>query len=101
MNPKTKRRWHSEASIIRSIDTYSVKLRDAGLQLVSLEQRIKLALASGAELWFVNKLRDDQALNDRRIIRIEQKLQRLKTKLAEFRTPQLVGVDNGDRSIPV
>jgi hypothetical protein len=53
----------------------------------------------------VSKAKEERATGDKLLRRskaiLEKHLPKLKNKLAEFRTPQIPAIDNGDVSIPV
>ena len=99
-----KQRYNTANDIRAAIDRYKAKaqkLKDsaAALDMVA-DQFLKVDPAR-----FKNDIdyhRDAADKKRKTANRIEDRqLTKLKNKLSEYMTPQLPGVDNGDRSIPV
>lgn len=106
---KPRRRWRSRESILKSIDRYHLKLESTSYEIMHCNQRISEILLTGGcnnmdahnNDWRVRTWIDERERLERRIAMMNRKLERLKDRLAIIMTPQLPGLDNGDRSVLV
>lgn len=101
MKKKTKRRYDTAQQICDEIQRYKDKEHSLLMQAEAydLSARELIGISEMVEdakvkKYHANKLRRSAS----RIA--DKKLPALKAKLAEFLTPQIPGLDNGDRSIP-
>jgi len=106
MKKKPPRRFNTANEIRAEIDRYRAKARKLLAEADQLEEKAKELLGSEGhnEKWVKEQygFNLDWAYKKRASAsRIEEKtMVRLKNKLSEWMTPQIPGIDNGDRSIP-
>lgn len=109
--PLRKPRWTDEAEIIKRIDKKKQQAVDAEKESWDLDRRAGELLQESAKTksqrdiyGLVKEAQEcqDQAIKLRRKAELilDKHLPVLKNKLAEFRTPQIPVIDNGDSSIP-
>lgn len=96
---KKQIRYKDEFAIVKRIDRYHIKLNNANIEFFCLAQQISEVKLLGGSEWKLKPIMREQERIQARIDRIGRRLNRLKEKLAEYRTPQLVAIDNGDRSV--
>ena len=95
---KNKVRYRRLSDITKRIDKYHSKLYSSYTEINFLEMQLNDHVLMGTkELWEVKDLKERRDKLDRRIVRIRQKLDRLKEKSAEFQTMLLPILD--DRSV--
>jgi chromosome segregation ATPase len=98
---KTQLRYKDEAAIVKRIDRYHAKLANTTIEIIAIEQKLSdLRLDPALDLRELDRRKDDRRKMERRADYIEKRLLRLKDRLATFRTPQLVCLNNGDISVP-
>lgn len=97
---KTQIRYKDEASMIKRIDRYHAKLANTTIEIIAIEQKLNdLRMDPALDLRELERRKDERRKMERRADYIEKRLQRLKDRLATFRTPQLACLDNGDTSV--
>jgi len=105
---QTKKRFQTEQEIIDAIDNCKTQSLHLQHRAEVLEEGIKDMLAEASETGGIDlnceqinyDKRDAVRLRKRAASLIDVRLVKLKHKLAEFRTPQIPVLDNGDVSIP-
>lgn len=98
-----KKRYKTENEIREAIDRYKAKAQKLKDSAAALDMKADEFKNAGHEYTVDVDFHRKEADRKRKAAnRIEDRqLTKLKNKLSEWMTPQLPGVDNGDRSIPV
>jgi hypothetical protein len=92
-------RYHTEQSIIKRIDKYHDKHQSTMVEIAALDQQIAALKVQDALPHKISAKMDVIERLEKRDERIIRRLNRLKEKLAEFRTPLLSFVNDGDQSV--
>lgn len=93
------KRFTSEEEIIQLIDRFNTEIVALG-ESVDSKEHLADSLRSTEEAWRIDGIRERVSRLKKQIDWRHTRVQNLGHTLAEFRTPQLPGVDNGDRSVP-
>lgn len=98
-----KKRYNTANDIRAAIDFYRVKAQKLKDSAAAMDIRAEEFQKAGPAFKFdIDYCRGQADKKRKSANRIEEKqMVKLKNKLSEWMTPQLPGVDNGDRSIPV
>jgi hypothetical protein len=94
-----KTRFESSGEIVALIDEYHTEISDIQSQIAS-KNHLADCLRSTEEAHRIPELRKRSESLSNGIAWREGRLLTLKDKLAEFKTPQIPAMDDGDKSIP-
>jgi len=99
---KTHKRYYTEQDIVKEIDDTKFKAQVHLNEAARLERRMKEIAQRGdpGEHWMIEEAQKNATkARESATSLLGTRCSRLAAKLAEFRTMQLPGVDNGDRSV--
>lgn len=94
------KRFTTEEEILEVIDTYHQEMLSLSFSADSKDQ-LADKLRDTEEAYRIEGLRQQSYKLRKQVLWREARLVTLGERLSVMRTPQLVGVDNGDTSIPI